>query len=52
MELAIPDCLVLGYEHLIEGLNLPDPDDRHVIAASNLFYKPKQPSAVLLALPW
>lgn len=34
MEEAIPDCLVTGYEHLIEGLNLPDPDDRHVLAAA------------------
>lgn len=34
MEDAIPDCLVSGYEHLIEGLNLPDPDDRHVLAAA------------------
>lgn len=31
---AIPDCLVSGYEHLIEGLKLPDPDDRHVLAAA------------------
>jgi hypothetical protein len=34
MEAAIPDCLVTGYEHLIEGLKLPDPDDRHVLAAA------------------
>lgn len=34
MEEAIPDCLVTGYEHLIEGLKLPDPDDRHVLAAA------------------
>lgn len=34
MEEAIPDCLVTGYEHLIEGLRLPDPDDRHVLAAA------------------
>ncbi|MDB5942424.1 MAG: hypothetical protein JWQ13_1990 [Ramlibacter sp.] len=34
MEDAIPDCLVTGYEHLIEGLALPDPDDRHVLAAA------------------
>jgi len=24
------DCLVEGYESLIPGLTLPDPDDRHV----------------------
>ena len=34
MEMAIPDCLVTGYEHLIDGLYLPDPDDRHVLAAA------------------
>jgi predicted nucleic acid-binding protein len=34
MEDAIPDCLVTGYEHLIEGLVLPDPGDRHVLAAA------------------
>ncbi|MDP2769050.1 MAG: PIN domain-containing protein [Giesbergeria sp.] len=34
MEAAIPDCLVNGYEHLIDGLELPDPDDRHVLAAA------------------
>lgn len=34
MEIAISDCLVTGYEHLIDGLRLPDPDDRHVLAAA------------------
>lgn len=34
MNLAVPDCLVSGYEHLIEGLRLPDADDRHVLAAA------------------
>jgi predicted nucleic acid-binding protein len=31
---AVPDCLVTGYEGLIAGLGLPDPDDRHVLAAA------------------
>lgn len=31
---AVPDCLVTGYEDLIEGLDLPDQDDRHVLAAA------------------
>lgn len=31
---AVPDCIVFGYEPLIEGLVLPDPDDRHVLAAA------------------
>ena len=30
---SVPDCLVTGYEPLIESLKLPDPDDRHVLAA-------------------
>lgn len=31
---AVPDCLVVEYESLIEGLTLPDLDDRHVLAAA------------------
>jgi predicted nucleic acid-binding protein len=31
---AIPDCLVSGHHHLIDGLELPDPNDRHVLAAA------------------
>src|SRR5258707_15444948 len=31
---AVRDCLVTGYQPLIEALNLPDPDDRHVLAAA------------------
>jgi hypothetical protein len=31
---AVADCLVTGYEPLIDGLELPDPDDRHVLAAA------------------
>lgn len=34
MDMAVPDALVTGYEPLIPGLLLPDPDDRHVLAAS------------------
>jgi hypothetical protein len=34
MNAAVRDCLVSGYEPLIEGLKLPDPDDRHVLAAA------------------
>ncbi|AFT99132.1 PIN domain-containing protein [Nocardia brasiliensis] len=34
MNKAVPDSLVYGYEPLIEGLKLPDPDDRHVLAAA------------------
>jgi hypothetical protein len=28
------DAFVTGYEDLIPGLQLPDPDDRHVLAAA------------------
>ncbi|MFZ0565159.1 MAG: PIN domain-containing protein [Chlamydiales bacterium] len=31
---AIPDCMVAGYKSLIEGLQLPDAGDRHVLAAA------------------
>lgn len=34
MDRAIPDALVTGYEPLCAGLALPDPDDRHVLAAA------------------
>lgn len=34
MERAAPDARITGYEPLIAGLDLPDPDDRHVLAAA------------------
>jgi hypothetical protein len=34
MNANVRDCLVTGYESLIEGLSLPDQDDRHVLAAA------------------
>lgn len=34
MNAAVADCLVIGYEPLIAGLELPDPDDQHVLAAA------------------
>jgi hypothetical protein len=34
MTRAVPDCMVTGFEGLIDGLALPDPDDRHVLAAA------------------
>jgi predicted nucleic acid-binding protein len=34
MNAHVRDCLVTGYEDLIEALTLPDPDDRHVLAAA------------------
>jgi hypothetical protein len=34
MDANVEDCLVTGYEGLISGLTLPDPDDRHVLAAA------------------
>lgn len=32
---AIRDVAVTGYEHLIDQIDLPDADDRHVLAAAN-----------------
>jgi hypothetical protein len=34
MNAAVRDSLVTGYEPLIEGLTLPDRDDRHVLDAA------------------
>jgi hypothetical protein len=34
MDRAVRDCLVTGYEALIPALTLPDPADRHVLAAA------------------
>ena len=34
MNAAVLDCLVEGYEDLIAALVLPDPQDRHVLAAA------------------
>ena len=34
MDQALPDALVTNFEPLIDTLTLPDPDDRHVLAAA------------------
>lgn len=34
MDRAIPQALVTGYQNIITGLDLPDQDDRHVLAAA------------------
>lgn len=34
MNANVRDCLVTGYESLITAIELPDPDDRHVLAAA------------------
>jgi len=34
MNAHVRDCLVTGFEHLIPSIELPDPDDRHVVAAA------------------
>jgi len=35
MDVHAPGALVTGYEQLVFGLNLPDPKDRHVLAAAS-----------------
>jgi predicted nucleic acid-binding protein len=34
MTQAIPDCLIDDFQELVDGLTLPDPDDRHALAAA------------------
>lgn len=34
MNASIRDCLITGYQGLIPSLTLPDPNDRHVLAAA------------------
>jgi predicted nucleic acid-binding protein len=34
MNAAVPDALITGYEVLVPALVLPDPEDRHVLAAA------------------
>jgi hypothetical protein len=34
MDRAVPDCLVTGFESIVPALSLPDPEDRHVLAAA------------------
>jgi hypothetical protein len=34
MNAAVMDCMVTGHTDLVAGLTLPDPNDRHVLAAA------------------
>jgi len=34
MDAHVMDSLITGYDHLIETIDPPDPDDRHVLAAA------------------
>jgi len=34
MNAAVPNCIVRDYESLADGLELPDDNDRHVLAAA------------------
>ena len=34
MDAAVPDCLIKGYEGVVDSLVLPDEKDRHVLAAA------------------
>lgn len=50
MNEALPMAMVNGYEHHIAVVNLPDPNDRHVVAAGNrcqrLHYSYLEPPAL------
>jgi hypothetical protein len=43
MNQAVRDCLVAGYEQLVDAVELPDPDDRHVLAAAIKAPRPDRP---------
>lgn len=34
MNAAVEDCLIVDYDGLVPALTLPDPDDRHILAAA------------------
>jgi hypothetical protein len=34
MNASIRDCLITDYQSIIEAIELPDPDDRHVLASA------------------
>ena len=34
MAIAVPDAVITEYDHVIDRLDLPDSDDRHVLAAA------------------
>jgi hypothetical protein len=34
MNSAVPECLVVGFEKHVQSIQLPDPNDRHVVAAA------------------
>lgn len=41
MNASVPDCLVTNYEKLVTSIELPDPDDRHVVAAAIITFTTK-----------
>jgi hypothetical protein len=48
MNASVPDCLVTNYEKLADSIELPDPDDRHVLADAIVTFNIKDfPQAVL-----
>lgn len=54
MNSSVRDSLVEGFEHLIPAIELPDPDDRHVVACGRLRRRPVDISGTVfhpLALP-
>lgn len=51
MDEAIPDAVVTGHEPLIAGLDLPDSNDRHVLAAAIRRGRRGEPAASSASTP-
>ena len=51
MNLHAEDCLVTGFEELIEGLELPDRKDRHVLSRGGSLWRRRHRDPEFEGLP-